>query len=196
MRPARRHPRIVVVDDFYTCPEDVRALALGHDLVEHPQYHKGRRTEAQPIPADITGELERLLHRRVTGGYMCFQVCIAGDQLVYHSDQQSHAATVYLTPDAPVQSGTSLLRSKATGLRAAPTEADAMRMGTSVEALEAATYQGKLLDPTAWDEVDRVGNVFNRLVCWDARMLHAASGYFGHSTETGRLFQMFFFDAV
>ena len=39
------------------------------------------------------------------------------------------------------------------------------------------------------------GNVFNRLVIFDARLIHSAGDYFGHNIETGRLFQMFFFDA-
>ena len=37
--------------------------------------------------------------------------------------------------------------------------------------------------------------MFNRLVIWDAHLIHSATDYFGHSPETGRLFQMFFFDS-
>jgi hypothetical protein len=88
-----------------------------------------------------------------------------------------------------------MLRSKTTGLRAAPTDDDAARLNTSTQALAIATYDGKLVDPTQWDEVDRVGNVYNRMMCWDATMLHAATSYFGDRPENARLFQMFFFDA-
>ena len=195
MRVARRNPRIIVVDDFYEDPLEVRAQAMASDLAEHPQYHKGRRSSALPIPVDIKVELERLLYRPVTGGYMCFQVCVAGDQIVYHSDQQAFAAAIYLTPDAPVGTGTSMIKSRASGLRSSPTDADAHRLGTTVDELVEATYANKLLDPTEWEEVDRIGNVFNRMTVWDAQMLHCATAYFGHSLESGRLFQMVFFDA-
>ena len=51
------------------------------------------------------------------------------------------------------------------------------------------------LDGTKWEEIDRIGNKFNRFAMWDAKTIHAASKYFGTSKETGRLFHMFFFNA-
>jgi hypothetical protein len=56
------------------------------------------------------------------------------------------------------------------------------------------TYENKLLDGTAWDTVDLIGNVYNRIVLWDAQLIHAAADYFGHDDETSRLVQIFFFD--
>ena len=50
------------------------------------------------------------------------------------------------------------------------------------------------LDSTEFDLVDVVGNVYNRLVLFDAQVIHAASTYFGTTKENGRLFQLFFFD--
>jgi hypothetical protein len=43
-------------------------------------------------------------------------------------------------------------------------------------------------------KVDEVGNVFNRLVIWDAQLIHAAPVYFGHNIDTARLTQVFFFN--
>jgi hypothetical protein len=51
-----------------------------------------------------------------------------------------------------------------------------------------------VVDVTAWDTVDLIGNVYNRIVLWDAQLIHAAADYFGHDDETSRLFQIFFFD--
>ena len=48
-------------------------------------------------------------------------------------------------------------------------------------------------DLTKWDLVDRVGNVFNRLILFDSRRFHMSMDYFGDSKENGRLFQVFFF---
>ncbi|MEZ5448552.1 MAG: hypothetical protein R3E89_05940 [Thiolinea sp.] len=43
--------------------------------------------------------------------------------------------------------------------------------------------------------MDVIGNVYNRMVIWDARKVHAASAYFGDRIDNSRLFHMFFFDA-
>ena len=51
------------------------------------------------------------------------------------------------------------------------------------------------MDGTIHDRVDSFGNIFNRLVIFDAGLLHAASEYFGSDMEDGRLWHMFFFDA-
>jgi hypothetical protein len=48
-------------------------------------------------------------------------------------------------------------------------------------------------DMTKWELVDKVANVFNRLILFDARRYHMSLDYFGDSKENGRLFQVFFF---
>ena len=42
--------------------------------------------------------------------------------------------------------------------------------------------------------VDKIGNIYNRVVLFDSRCIHAASEYFGNTKENSRLFQLFFFD--
>lgn len=59
-----------------------------------------------------------------------------------------------------------------------------------------ADFFGGFYDPTKWELVDRIGNVYNRLVIWDGSLVHAANCYFGQGLSDGRLFQMFFFDAA
>ena len=46
------------------------------------------------------------------------------------------------------------------------------------------------------EEVDRVANIYNRLVLFDAHLAHGASAYFGDRLENARLFQNFFFNIV
>ena len=48
-------------------------------------------------------------------------------------------------------------------------------------------------DYTKWELVDSVGNVFNRLVLFNATQYHASLDYFGSNKDNGRLFQVFFF---
>jgi hypothetical protein len=52
------------------------------------------------------------------------------------------------------------------------------------------------LDPSQFERVDTVGNVYNRLILFNSHMIHSASSYFGNSKESGRLVQLFFFDLV
>jgi hypothetical protein len=42
--------------------------------------------------------------------------------------------------------------------------------------------------------VDQLGNVYNRLVIFNAAYLHSAVDYFGFNKENSRLWHMFFFD--
>jgi hypothetical protein len=74
-----------------------------------------------------------------------------------------------------------------------------VRRNTSVEVLRDELFRVNTYaigDPSmyeVWDRIDQVGNVYNRLVLWDGMRLHATSGYFGDSLQTGRLVQVFFF---
>ena len=54
--------------------------------------------------------------------------------------------------------------------------------------------EANFLDGTAWEKTDEVANIYNRLVIWNAKLIHAASEYFGDKKENSRLFHMFFFD--
>ena len=55
-------------------------------------------------------------------------------------------------------------------------------------------FKNGYLDPTEFDVVDVVGNIYNRIVIFNAKFIHSASCYFGTNIDNGRLFQLFFFD--
>jgi hypothetical protein len=46
---------------------------------------------------------------------------------------------------------------------------------------------------TKWQTVDSVGNLFNRLIIFNANNFHKSMDYFGVTPEECRLFQVFFF---
>jgi len=181
-------PTLWVIDNFYEDPLAVRNFALTLDY-HFSDYHRGKRTEHQYEIPGTKERFEEITGKKVTKWMethgMCgrFQHCTCEDALVYHADAQTWAATVYLTPDAPYECGTSLLAHKETRIRHVDTP------GSDV------IWAKKHLDPTPWDHIDVVANVFNRLVIWDAKCPHAASKYFGYDKHDSRLFHMFFFDA-
>jgi len=177
----------IVVDNFYKNPDEVREFALKQEFIEHVNYHKGKRTDKLFKFLGLKEKFETLLGRKIKnwethGTNGCFQYCIGGDQLVYHNDFQTYAGLIYLTPDAPPQSGTTFYRSKYT---------KKMKVDNGESNI---VFQNGFLDSTQFEVVDVIGNVYNRLVLFDAQFIHAASCYFGHTASNGRLFQLFFFD--
>jgi hypothetical protein len=176
-----------VSDNFYLDPYAVRNFALSKEFIEHKNYHKGKRTDEVYLFDGLQEEFERLMGKKIKnfkqyGTNGCFQYCIAGDQLVYHCDTQDYAGVLFLSPDAPPQTGTTFYRSKYT---------KNMTVNSSEHPI---VFKNGFLDPTEFEVVDVVGNVFNRLVLFNSRLIHAASSYFGNNLENGRLFQLFFFD--
>ena len=115
---------------------------------------------------------------------MCgrFQYCTAEDALVYHCDGQTLAGMIYLTPDAPFSCGTSLYAHKDTKLR------------NENDFEDINVFEGGFYDKSKFELVDTAGNVFNRLVLFDAKCIHSANEYFGTDVTNSRLFHLFFFD--
>jgi hypothetical protein len=51
---------------------------------------------------------------------------------------------------------------------------------------------GETQDVTKWELVDRIGNVYNRLILYRSDIYHTSLDYFGKDIQDGRLFQVFF----
>lgn len=184
------HPEIIVIDNFYDDPHLVREVALKQSYDSDLRFYKGRRTSQKFLAPGTKQVFEQFLGKRITaweehGWNGIFQYCTAEDALVIHSDQQSFAGVVFLSPDAPPQTGTSFYRSK---------KYPQIRSTHSDQSNYNEVYQNDYYDKTRFELVDNVGNVFNRLVLWDARLIHSASEYFGNNKENSRLFHLFFFD--
>ena len=194
------HPSVIAVDDFYKNPDEVREYALGLDFQFNKEYHKGQRTKTRTFFDGTKEFLEDTLKKKITGWDNqphngVFQFCTAQDQLVYHTDSQTYAAVVFLTPNAPAECGTSFFKHRGNGLRKYPTAKDCMVHNKSIDELYWDMFQGNFYDKTPWEVVDVIGNVYNRMAIWDAKLVHAATQYFGDKKENSRLFHMFFFDA-
>jgi hypothetical protein len=182
-------PQVIVVDDFLSDPDGVRRIALAEPFVK--MHSAGLRTERQFLHlAPYRERFERLLGQRLMNwddndANGRFQLCVATDAVPYHTDTQSMAGVLFLTPNAPIAAGLSFLRGRLTGLRRRSLDPLLMAM----------TYGGGAeFDSARWEETDRIGNIYNRLVLFDAQLAHGASAYFGSTKEDGRLFQNFFFN--
>jgi hypothetical protein len=179
--------KIFVVEDFYEDPNAVREFAL------QQWYHDdsgflGLRTRKQFFFEGVKEKFEDILGMKITDWETMemngrFQSNKAGIPGVYHTDDQEWAAAVYLTPNAPFEAGTSFYAHKESKVR-----------DSRGEDWYKAFNQKTFTDSTPYQLVDTVGNVFNRLVMWDAQMIHAAPTYFGWDIDSSRLFQIFFFN--
>lgn len=183
-----------VVDNFYEDPHKVREFALQQEFFEGGigRGFIGRRTVNQFLFSSLKEKFENIMGKKITKWQEYdmngkFQVAWSGEPLVWHCDAQQWGGMLYLTPDAPYQCGTTLYANKKTRAR---TYFDP---GWDID--WSNVPGDPHLDGTPWEPVDVMGNVFNRLVIFDASAIHSASEYFGTVKENARLWQMFFFDA-
>jgi|TARA_R110000796_G_scaffold215959_2_gene332015 hypothetical protein len=183
----------LIVDDFYNNPIEVRDFALSQDFGVDGNY-PGHRTTSH-LNEDLKETLQELLKPfagEVTnwgGEYSgSFQYTTSDDRSWIHSDSTTGwAAVLYLTPNAPVTSGTGLFKHRDTGLCGWDNNLH------SEEETALAPHMTVANDYTKWDLVDRLGNKFNRLVLYRSDNYHVSMDYFGSDKYDGRLFQVFFF---
>jgi hypothetical protein len=186
-------PSIIVIDNFYENPFEIREFALNLTY-EKKMYYPGNRS------ISYANEMHKTMFDKIIEPYGqkikifntknedddngAFQYATSNDRTWIHCDNFTNwAGIIYLTPNAPVTSGTCFYKFKD---------------GTMND------YESKLLknideielhsrDMTKWTKVDIVGNVFNRLVLFESKRFHASMDYFGDNIKNGRLFQVFFF---
>jgi hypothetical protein len=187
-------PVSIVIDNFYNNPEEMRDYILQQEFKVRGNY-PGQRTLSYatteirdtiqkwifPFGGKITMFPLEKDEKNYNGS---FQYTTSRDRSWLHVDGWNNwAGVLYMTPDAPLNSGTGLYRFKD---------------GTRFEYEQKLRNNKKLIDNsttdfTKWELVDKIGNVFNRLVLFNAHHFHTSMEYFGHNKETGRLFQVFFF---
>lgn len=183
-----------VVENFYQNPLEVRNIALKAEYDEGAfgelgRGYIGRRSKQKFFEKELKVAFEKIMNKKITDwkdqpSNARFQICYAGEPLVYHADSQQWAGLIYLTPEAPFNCGTTLYAQKETRIR-----------NTKNQKIFEKWPKGQNLDKTTWEEVDVFGNIFNRLVIYEATNVHSASEYFGYDRDNARLWQMFFFNA-
>lgn len=189
---------LIVVDNFYNEPDMIRDFAMKNLTFKPSSYHKGSRATERFILEGTKEKFEEIIGKPIinwnyeTYANGIFQYCTADQPIVYHIDTQQMAAVVFLTPNAPVNTGTSFYKSKITGAFGFD---EKERMTEVYEKTFRGTNKDmNFYDDSHFEKVDEVGNVYNRLVIWDATRIHAASKYFGDEINNSRFFHLFFFD--
>jgi hypothetical protein len=190
---------LIVIDNFYNNPHDTRKYILTQDFKVRGNY-PGQRTISY-----ANQHLKDIIQEYITpfGGKIiefpmpnetnkdnnniyngAFQFTTSRDRSWVHIDGHNNwAGVLYMTPNAPLSSGTSFYHFH-----------DGTACKRDMEILENKEETDKYSqDMTKWKKVDEVGNVFNRLILFNSNRFHMSMDYFGDSKENGRLFQVFFF---
>jgi glycosyltransferase involved in cell wall biosynthesis len=179
---------LFVVNNFYSNPDVIRNYALSQQFKSDIRWYKGLRTTRTYRPESLKHTFEDIIGERITRWDYdmngVFQITTSNDFQVYHHDTQKWAAMIYLTPNAPLESGTRLHSSKING---------ASHVRDGQELIDEAFSFG-FYDSSKFNIVDSAGNLYNRLVIMDAMHIHSAGPYFGNTPENGRLTHLFFFD--
>ena len=189
---------VIVVDNFYKDPDFIREWAIKEIEFSPSAYHKGERAINRFSIYGMKEKLEEIIGKPIYNwnydAYAngIFQFCTADQPIVYHVDNQTYAGIVFLTPDAPPSTGTAFYRSKVTGDYSFNDEK--RKTINYVRAFQGKNAEMNFYDGTHFEKIDEVGNVYNRLVLFDAKNIHAATQYFGDAIDNSRFFHMFFFD--
>jgi hypothetical protein len=178
---------VVIKDDFYSNPEELRNLAMSKSYQEPPAgtprlavtaicneaESKAMFDLLQPYLAEVEGN-------RIVGANILFRYTLASAQkkVFCHVDGCSNAGIVYLTLPENCAGGTTIYRHKQTGD-------------------EIYRKQNRHLynfrEPSQWEVISEIDMAYNRLVMYPGQLFHAISPvFFGDQIENSRLTQNVF----
>ena len=190
---------LIIIDNFYNNAIDTRNYILTQEFTVRGNY-PGQRTISYankylqaiiqkyvepfggkitefPMPKEDGSDASKIYNGS-------FQYTTSRDRSWIHIDGFNNwAGVIYLTPDAPLRSGTAFYK-----LYDGTTCKKDMEILDNKKDIDICSQ-----DLTKWAEVDKVGNVFNRLILFNSNRFHMSMDYFGDTKENGRLFQVFFF---
>ena len=196
---------IIIIDDFYSRPEEVRQVALNSPYPDPgSEYtYPGKNSDDNFYPHELHERFEQILNRKLVpasvNGY--FRLSLETDsfkQDVHVDPSWEFGAVCYLnTPDQCIdEGGTSFwLHNKTKSERCPKTGEQAKQYGYS-EAKEAwwTTVYGEGLDRKKWTRYLLSPMKYNRIVIFRTDLWHSHNYNFGDNLENGRLVQLFFFN--
>jgi Family of unknown function (DUF6445) len=201
---------VTIIENFYENPDAIRKFALAqkytfcHEIADIDYTFPGCRTKDLSyldtlLFEKICKKLVSVFHNAehdtmrwlITTSFQ--SVAVEYGQGVIHTDHNTiFAAVLYLTPDAPLNSGTSLFKKNKSF--------DEKKYIQALEDNDVRFKAGDIKMDTAYhsmfDEIVRVNNVYNTLIIYEGRHFHAANQFFGKTLEDSRLAQVFFVSKI
>lgn len=200
---------VTVIADFYENPDEIRKYALAQKYTYCHEIHgieyvfPGSRTKdlkdlSQSLYEKVCKKLISVFHipehdvmrwqintsfQIVEGEY--------GHGLIHQDQNTVFAGVLYLTPDAPLDSGTSLFKKNA--------NYDEDLYWQKVKENDERFKRKESIDFSyheMFDEVVRVNNVYNSLILFEGDIYHCANQFFGETKQDSRLAQVFFITKI
>jgi hypothetical protein len=200
---------VTVISDFYENPDEIRKYALAqkytycHEMKNIEYVFPGSRTKdlkdlSQSLYEKICKKLISVFHipehdlmrwqintsfQIVEGEY--------GHGLIHQDQNTVFAGVLYLTPDAPLDSGTSLFKKNA--------RYDEDLYWKLIKENDERFKRKEPIDFSyheMFDEVVRVNNVYNSLILFEGDIHHCANQFFGKTKQDSRLAQVFFITKI
>lgn len=199
------YPSIIVVDDFYPNPHEVRDRALAFDYPQQKGNYPGRNSRQRLNIEGLDAAVSDIVGQPVTGdlstSHAQFRLTLAEDIARYHVHIDTGvywSGVAYLSLPEHCQGGTELFRHISTGTERAPLNDDELGLFDAVTP-QAAVRQVMSLDgndSSKWELVMTIPMRFNRLALFRPWLWHAASSGFGANKYNGRLIQALFFNPL
>lgn len=203
------YPTVTIIENFYENADEIRNFALKqkftycHELKNIDYVYPGCRTK------DLF-ELDKTLYEKVCKKLVSvfhntqhdhmrwaittsFQV-VEGEfeRGVLHQDTNTiFAGVLYLTPNAPLNAGTSLFKPNALF--------DEVKYQAALKQSEVNFRTNQPVSTefhNMFDETVRVNNVYNTLILFNAQTYHAANEFFGDTLQNSRMAQVFFINKI
>jgi hypothetical protein len=201
---------VTVIENFYANPDAIRKFALAqsytfcHERTNLEYVYPGSRTKDlfdldSSLHEKICKKLISVFHN-TEHDYMRWalstnfqSVTEEYQQGVIHTDHDTiFAGVLYLTPDAPLNSGTSLFKKNKTF--------NEKKYLSALNENDVKFRAGEIIMNTDYhsmfDEIVRVNNVYNTLIIYEGRHYHAANQFFGKTIKDSRLAQVFFVNKI
>ncbi len=184
----------IIIDDFLDDPNYVRNVALGADYIITGNFPGARTYQCdEKYNEEIKNKLETILKTKIVEwnkhfdektdqiidvDTSCFQLCLKDSTTWIHQDPNEYTAILYLTPDAPIDSGTGIYMHKKTGIYR-----------------HTKDHQVDDIDINNWQLISFSGNVYNRMFIFRGDLYHrSVVPGFGTDKYSGRITQTFFFN--
>jgi hypothetical protein len=199
---------LLIYDNFLIFPNKLRELALSSQFYNCKQYSEkhnshtdwpGKRTEpiydlypdkVQNLLTEISNISRDVFKLGNVSLRSYFQLTTEqdGHSWVHQDNNVDLAGILYLSPNPPSNSGTTMYECKDKSKWLSY-----MNDGAGYETLKTVN---EVDNPTLYNELfepkDVIGNTYNRLILYKGDQYHKSNEYFGHDIETGRLTLVFF----
>ncbi len=191
---------LIVIDDFYPDPEEVRRTALGcaYPEVSGARTFPGRNSRQKFAPQGMDLAVSQVLGARVAGDpnpdttHGKFRITLAADASRYlvHADPTllDWVGVIYLNSPAQCRGGTAFFRHKGLNSDRTPMSQEELAAYGPSSVAELLRQDGN--DPDKWQHLMTLPMRFNRLILYRPWLWHSAGEAFGTSLEDGRLIQL------